>query len=494
MLSLGSQPRGHAGVMAMLVLVCVSGGQAWETEEMDMFDLVEEVGVERNFYEFLGVEKDADNKALKKAYKVLALTLHPDKSDAPDAEVQFRQLAGMYEVLKNKTQREWYDRVLYEGLPNWRTPAFYFRKMRAIGLAEGLLYLLMIATLIQYFMNKAAHWERRLTIQENLNAEVKRRQKRLKKEGKSQEEIDAQYKEAEAELLGAPPTYQDTLPFQLYRLAKYCVLGAPALPGFFKNLYDERQKEKEEAEREEREAEEEVKRREEEKERRKENKAKRKNVNMYREVKEDKTVEVVETQEEEEAVPRNANQVWTDDDLATLAKFIKKFPGGTADRWDRIAESMERYTDEVIKMAGKIKSNPSLVPISSAGQGVTGRESTKHVSDDVLEDSEVEYSDETTEDEVDEDGYVVYSAQKVEDYIPVEEKKKKKTKGNEVEGDAWSQDQQKAFEIALKQFPKGSGERWEQVAGQVEGKDKEECQARFKHIADMIKKKKEAAQ
>ena len=203
---------------------------------------------------------------------------------------------------------------------------------------------------------------------------------------------------------------------------------------------------------------------------------------------------MVETQEEEEAVPRNANQVWTDDDLATLAKFIKKFPGGTADRWDRIAESMERYTDEVIKMAGKIKSNPSLVPISSAGQGVTGRESTKHVSDDVLEDSEVEYSDETTEDEVDEDGYVVYSAQKVEDYIPVEEKKKKKTKGTEVEGDAWSQDQQKAFEIALKQFPKGSGERWEQVASQVEGKDKEECQARFKHIADMIKKKKEAAQ
>ena len=41
------------------------------------------------------------------------------------------------------------------------------------------------------------------------------------------------------------------------------------------------------------------------------------------------------------------------------------------------------------------------------------RESTKHVSDDVLEDSEVEYYDETTEDEVDEDGYVVYSAQKV---------------------------------------------------------------------------------
>ena len=39
-----------------------------------------------------------------------------------------------------------------------------------------------------------------------------------------------------------------------------------------------------------------------------------------------------ETKGEEAKVPRNARQVWTDDDLATLAKYIKKFPGGTADR------------------------------------------------------------------------------------------------------------------------------------------------------------------
>ncbi len=37
-------------------------------------------------------------------------------------------------------------------------------------------------------------------------------------------------------------------------------------------------------------------------------------------------------EEEEKVVPRNALQMWTDDDLATLAKYIKKFPGGTVDR------------------------------------------------------------------------------------------------------------------------------------------------------------------
>ena len=52
-------------------------------------------------------------------------------------------------------------------------------------------------------------------------------------------------------------------------------------------------------------------------------------------------------------------------------------------RWEKIAESMERYSEEVIKMAAKIKSNPYLVPISSAGQGVTGRlenRTKEHVS------------------------------------------------------------------------------------------------------------------
>ena len=39
-----------------------------------------------------------------------------------------------------------------------------------------------------------------------------------------------------------------------------------------------------------------------------------------------------EVEEEEKAVPRNAHQMWTDDDLVTLAKFIKKYPGGSADR------------------------------------------------------------------------------------------------------------------------------------------------------------------
>merc|ERR1711971_1184963 len=100
--------------------------------------------------------------------------------------------------------------------------------------------------------------------------------------------------------------------------------------------------------------------------------------------------------------------------------------------------------------------------------------------------------------EVDEDGYVVYGAVKAEEYVIPEEKSKKKTKGGklgeaESEDTVWSQEQQRSLEVALAQFPKGSAERWDRIAGKVEGKSKEQCMARFKQLAEQVKKKAEAA-
>ena len=165
-------------------------------------------------------------------------------------------------------------------------------------------------------------------------------------------------------------------------------------------------------------------------------------------------------------------------------------------RWERIAEIMERYPWEVTKMGANIKNNPSIVPKM---QGVTGREKDRMVSDECLEEDygSEDTGTENSEDEVDEDGYLVLQPSKPEEYIIPEEKKKKKTKGGKLgeteptEEDAWSQDQQKSLEAALSQYPKGTSERWERIAGKVEGKSKEQCMLRFKFLAEQIKKKKE---
>src|SRR4051794_11124260 len=71
---------------------------------------------ERDYYELLGVSRDADEQEIKKAFRRLARRLHPDVSDAPDAEAQFREISEAYEVLSNAETRQLYDRFGHGGL------------------------------------------------------------------------------------------------------------------------------------------------------------------------------------------------------------------------------------------------------------------------------------------------------------------------------------------------------------------------------------------
>ena len=71
---------------------------------------------ERDYYEVLGVTRDASETEIKKAFRGLARTLHPDVSDAPDAEERFREVVEAYEVLSKAETRELYDRYGHAGL------------------------------------------------------------------------------------------------------------------------------------------------------------------------------------------------------------------------------------------------------------------------------------------------------------------------------------------------------------------------------------------
>ncbi len=71
----------------------------------------------RDYYEVLGVPRDADDTTIKKAFRRLARELHPDvnKHD-PDAEEKFKEAAEAYEVLSDAERRATYDRYGREGL------------------------------------------------------------------------------------------------------------------------------------------------------------------------------------------------------------------------------------------------------------------------------------------------------------------------------------------------------------------------------------------
>ena len=63
-----------------------------------------------DYYEVLGVDHDADARAIKRAYIKKARTLHPDVNDAPDAEERFKEVNEAYSVLSDEQKRANYDR------------------------------------------------------------------------------------------------------------------------------------------------------------------------------------------------------------------------------------------------------------------------------------------------------------------------------------------------------------------------------------------------
>ena len=70
----------------------------------------------RDYYEVLGVARDADDKEIKKAYRRQALDFHPDRNKDPGAEEKFKEASEAYEVLSSPEKRRIYDRAGHEGL------------------------------------------------------------------------------------------------------------------------------------------------------------------------------------------------------------------------------------------------------------------------------------------------------------------------------------------------------------------------------------------
>ena len=79
----------------------------------------------RDYYEVLGVDKSADEKTIKKAYRKLARKYHPDVCDEPDAEDKFKEVSEAYAVLSDDEKRQRYDQYGHAGMDGFTAEDFY---------------------------------------------------------------------------------------------------------------------------------------------------------------------------------------------------------------------------------------------------------------------------------------------------------------------------------------------------------------------------------
>ncbi|KAM4551491.1 dnaJ homolog subfamily C member 1 [Odontesthes bonariensis] len=509
---------GRCGSLLVYLMLLVPPLAAWDAD-LELLDLVEEIP--QSFYQFLHLEQDASAADIKKAYRRLSLSLHPDKNKDENAETQFRQLVAIYEVLKDEERRRRYDDILVNGLPDWRQPVFYYQRVRKMSNAELGFLLFLILTVGHYAVIWSIYLEKQLD--ELLSKKKKEKKKKLS--SRPAEEVRCMGTERNQER----PHWQDILPLKLTIWLYLSIKNLPQTVQEVKQYYEDHQLMKQHL-KEEAEAEQEASTREKRPKVKKPKvefpvyKASSENPN-YQNYDQTTSIEEIEDQMDDWLQNRRAAKKkaadWNEDELSLLSRLMVKVPGGTPGRWEKIAHELGRSVTDVTTKVKQVKDSVShtsglvklsdlkgsLLPVSSLPV------SSLPVDDGVMSQKMGGACEEEPEEEEEEEapisavrrrtkkcsaaldgGEAKVRGRRQQDFDPtaVDEEAEPQESREKANPSTWTQNHQKLLELALQQFPRGTAERWDRIAKVVPGKTKEECMIRYKMLAELVQKRKQA--
>jgi len=448
----------------------------YSQEQLEMYDLYDELRP-TTLYQFMGIERAATKREIKSAWRKKLLVWHPDKAAKTDPETgesiddkfiehRFRQLTQVNEIFGDEEMRKAYDSVLDNGLP----PGIGFRYVRVflkLSVWQVCILLTIVVTLVHYVMMWGSYLEKTWTIASAKAAITTKNKKKLKEKTM---QMDS--------LLLEKPSFKNSLPVLTVYFLIYLVTEYP------KELKERAERAKQakllEAERildearREKEAEEERVRKEEE---RKLNKEKHQKwldeqraeaARKYEAAMEEQAKRMAEDDSDLDALDDewsdsddSEDQVsakqkrknkraakkksgkgylsepkelkkgeWDADEKKKLTDLMTRWPGGTPDRWLRIAEELNRSELDVSKQVKNMR----------ATQHQVGKHA---VSSD--------------------------SGWSQEQQTALEE----------------------ALSVFKKDY---DGDRWGAIAGCVTGKTKADCINRYKFLLQKIQERKQAAQ
>ncbi|XP_051976823.1 dnaJ homolog subfamily C member 2-like [Xyrauchen texanus] len=162
------------------------------------------------------------------------------------------------------------------------------------------------------------------------------------------------------------------------------------------------------------------------------------------------------------------NRGWNEEDLQLLIKAVNLFPAGTNARWEVIANYMNQHSNSGVKRTAKDVINKAKT---------------------------LQKLDPNQKDEINRKAFEKFKKEHsvvpptVDNAVPSE---RFDAVGADSNSTAWTTEEQKLLEQALKTYPVNTPERWEKISDAVPGRSKKDCMKRYKELVEMIKAKKAA--
>uniref|UniRef100_A0A671YIW0 DnaJ homolog subfamily C member 2 n=1 Tax=Sparus aurata TaxID=8175 RepID=A0A671YIW0_SPAAU len=156
---------------------------------------------------------------------------------------------------------------------------------------------------------------------------------------------------------------------------------------------------------------------------------------------------------------------WNEEDLQLLIKAVNLFPAGTNARWEVIANYMNIH--------------------STSG--------TKRNAKDVINKAKnLQRLDPVQKDEINRKAFEKFKKEHSQVPPTIDNAQPSERFDGECNAAAWTTEEQKLLEQALKTYPVSTPERWEKIAASVPGRSKKDCMKRYKELVEMVKAKKAA--